>query len=321
MITAADLRGVMAMMPAFATPEAGDIEAENTIAVDNLRAGVERMIGDGMDVIATTGSFGEFHTLLPEEFETLTRATVEAVNGRVPLFIGCTGLNSREVVRKMRIAQDAGAEGVLVGVPFYFPSTIENAVRFYRDVGERFPKLAIMVYHNPTLHNVTLVVDAFKQLVQIPNVVGMKDSHRDPIAFMRLQDIIRGKIGVFVNQLQYYPYSAIGATGCWSIDSWMGPWPLLRLRDAIAAGDAETARQITLEIAGEGGGPPNLSWRETAAKISQNYAGYCKPGPLRPPFVEVPPAVVERAQKRAAYWQELCAKYQPQVAGRVPARV
>jgi trans-o-hydroxybenzylidenepyruvate hydratase-aldolase len=317
-----ELQGVMGMMPAFATPDAADINATNTVAVDNLRAGVDRMIGDGINVIATTGSFGEFHTLLPEEFETLARATVEAVNGRVPLFVGCTGLNSREVVRKMRVAQDAGAQGVLIGVPFYFPSSIENAVRYYRDVAALFPNLAIMVYHNPALHNVTLAVDAFKQITQSPNVVAMKDSHRDPLAFMRLQDIIRGKMSVFVNQLQYYPYSAIGATGCWSIDAWMGPWPLLRLRDAIAAGDDATAREVTLAIAGEGaGGPPNLSWRETAAKISQAHAGYCQPGPLRPPFVEIPPAVAERAEKRAAYWQALCAKYRPQVESRVPAGV
>jgi len=242
------------------------------------------------------------------------------VRGRVPLFIGCTGLNSREVVRKLRIAQDAGAEGVLVGVPFYFPSTIENAVRFYRDIAALFPRLAIMVYHNPPLHHVTLVVDAFREIVQIPNVVAMKDSHREPLAFMRLQTIIQGKISVFVNQLQYYPYAELGAAGCWSIDAWMGPWPVLALRDAIAAGDTALAREITLALAPEGGAPPNLSWRETAAKIAQHYAGYVEPGPLRPPFVEIPPAVIERAQRHAARWQELCAKYRPLVRGRAAVR-
>src|SRR4051812_8517588 len=154
MLSAQDLHGVMAMMPAFATPDAADINATNTIDVDNLKAGVDRIIRDGIDVIATTGSFGEFHTLLPDEFATLARATVEIVNKRVPLFIGCTALNSREAVEKMRVARDVGAAGVLVGVPFYFPSTVDNAVRFYRDVAALFPDLTIMIYHNPDLHNV-----------------------------------------------------------------------------------------------------------------------------------------------------------------------
>src|SRR5256885_6955001 len=114
MLTAKDVQGVMAMMPSFSTKDAGDLSSKNTIDVDNLRAGVDRMINDGIDVLATTGSFGEFHTLLPEEFETLARATVEVVNKRVPLFIGCTDLHSRGAVRKMRLAEELGADGVLV---------------------------------------------------------------------------------------------------------------------------------------------------------------------------------------------------------------
>ena len=144
MITAGDLHGVMAMMPAFATPDAADIRATNTVAVDNLKAAVDRIIGDGVDVIAATGSFGEWHTLLPEEFDTLVRATVEVVNKRVPLFVGCTALNSREAIRKIARARDLGAEGVLLGVPFYFPATVENTVRFYRDVTEMFPDLSFI---------------------------------------------------------------------------------------------------------------------------------------------------------------------------------
>jgi 4-(2-carboxyphenyl)-2-oxobut-3-enoate aldolase len=320
MPSAQDLSGVMGMMPAFATENAADIDATSTIDVDNLRDGVNRMIADGIDVIATTGSFGEFHTLLWPEFETLVRETAAVVNKRVPLFVGTTALNSREAVQRMHLAQEVGAYGVLVGVPFYFPSTVDNAVRFYHDIAERFPSLGIMIYHNPALHNIKIPVDAFHRITQSPNVVAMKDSHRTPEEFSELQDIVRGKMTVFVNQMQFASYSERGATACWSIDSWMGPWPLLRMRDAIRAGDLETAKRITSELSGPHngesrgeGGPPNLSWRETASKIAQRYAGYVNPGPLRPPFVEIPEDVDAGAKRRAAYWNELCAKYKGEV--------
>ena len=58
MVTAKDVQGVMAMMPAFSTKDAGDLNSKNTIEVDNLKAGVERMINDGIDVITVSGSFG-----------------------------------------------------------------------------------------------------------------------------------------------------------------------------------------------------------------------------------------------------------------------
>lgn len=315
MITASELRGVMVMMPAFATPNGAELRARSTIDVDNLQDAVNRMIGDGADVIATTGSFGEFHTLLWDEFETLARATADAVKKRVPLFIGCTALNSREVLKRMEVARDAGADGVLVGVPFYFPSSVDNAVQFYHDIAELFPDLGIMIYHNPPLHHIHIPVDAIRRILERPNVVAMKDSHRTPVEFIRLNRVARGRMTVFVNQVQYYPFASLGATACWSIEAWMGPWPVLRLRDAIREGNAELAEEITLELAANGiSAPSDLTWRETAMKIAIGYAGYCRPGPLRPPFVNIPAAVDEAARRRAAYWNDLCAKYRPAVA-------
>ena len=39
MLSANELNGVLGMMPAFATPDAVDIKATQTIAVDNLKGG------------------------------------------------------------------------------------------------------------------------------------------------------------------------------------------------------------------------------------------------------------------------------------------
>jgi len=319
MLTPQDLGGIMGMMPAFATPDGSDIQATSTIHVANLKAAVDRAIGDGIDVIATTGSFGEFHTLLDEELQTLAHATVEAVAKRVPLFIGCTSLNSREAVRKMRMVRDAGADGVLVGVPFYFPSTVDNAVNFYHEIAELFPSLGIMIYHNPALHHVTLPVDAVAKIAEAKNVVAMKDSHRDTSTFMRLMDATRGGLSVFCFQGQYYPYAEFGAAGCWSIDAWMGPWPLLCLRDAIRQGNDALAREITVELTAGFEGPPDLQWRESSAKLAIAQAGYCDPGPLRPPFSIVPDAIMERVRRRVPRWQSLCEKYRPRVQARVAA--
>ena len=61
---------------------------------------------------------------------------------------------------------------------------------------------------------------------------------------------------------------------------------------------------------------PTSSWRETAGKLAIGYAGYCNPGPLRPPFVIVPEEVDKRCRETAARWQTLCEKYRPLVGAR-----
>src|SRR5262245_66466059 len=112
MISASELKGVLGMMPAFATSDAVDIRATQTIAVDNLRDGVDKIIRDGVNNIATTGTYGECYNLLFDEFKTLAVATVETVKKRVPLFIGVTSPNPREVIQKMNFVKDLGADEI-----------------------------------------------------------------------------------------------------------------------------------------------------------------------------------------------------------------
>ena len=310
MVTSADLGGLMAMMPAFATDNAADFKATNTVSVERLEKGLNRMIGDGANVISIAGSFGEFHTLMDDEFKTLAHHSSDINNGRARIFLGTTALNTRDAYRRMKMVAETKADGVLMGVPFYFPSSPQNAIRFYRDLAAEFPKLGIMIYHNPPLHNVKITVEMLAEISKIPTVCAMKDSHREIHEFMQLSELARGKMTVFVNQLQYAAFAPLGARGFWSIDSWFGPAPLLALRDAVARGDMEIAARITLDLAPPvGSTPKDLAWRETAAKVGIRYSGYVDPGPLRPPFVEIPPDVDAAQKKKAESWRLLCAKW------------
>lgn len=310
MLSAKDIGGVMGMMPAFATDDAVDINATRTIAVDNLTAGVDRIIRDGIDVLSTTGTYGECYNLLWEEFETLTAATVDAVRKRVPLFIGVTSPNPREVVRKMNFVKDSGADGVLLGVPYYETLPVPDAIRFFHDVADLFPTLNILIYHNPGNHKFTLPVPAFRELVKKPTIVGMKDSHRTTSAFLNLQRLTQGRVSVFVNQTQLYPYYGMGAAGCWSTEVWMGPWPILHLRNLVRRGENDKAAEVIADInvASQGKPVPGEGFKRPA-----EYADYCKVGPTRTPFLHFPDVRIEQAKKRAAHWMEMNERYRPLV--------
>ena len=311
MITASELKGILGMMPAFATPDAADIRATQTIAVDHLKEGVDKIIKDGIQNIATTGTYGECYNLLFDEFKTLTVATVDAVKKRVPLFIGCTSPNPREVIQKMNFVKDLGADGVLLGVPYYETLHVQDAIKSYHDIADLFPSLNIVVYHNPDNHKFTIPVAAFKELIKKPSIIGMKDSHRTTQAFMNLQKIVRGKISVFVNQTQFYPYYEMGAAGCWSTEVWMGPWPVLCLVDLMKRGETQKAIEVIDDLIGDGSGGKPVPG--AGNKRPAEFADYCKVGPTRVPFVTFPEAELAKAKRRAAHWMKLNEKYRPLV--------
>src|SRR5207253_5645723 len=67
----------------------------------------------------------------------------------ISLFIGCTSSNPCEVVQKMNFVKDLGADGVLLGVPYYETLHVQDAIKFYHDIADLFPNLNIVIYHNP----------------------------------------------------------------------------------------------------------------------------------------------------------------------------
>jgi 4-(2-carboxyphenyl)-2-oxobut-3-enoate aldolase len=313
MVSAKDVQGVMAMMPSFSTEDAGDLTATSTVAVDYLQAGVDRMIKDGIDVITTTGSFGECYNLFWDEYKTIAAATVEAAKKRVPVFIGSTSPNAREVVQRLKFVQDIGGDGTLLGVPYYDAQSPEYMADFYTQIAEMFPKLGFLIYHNPVNHKVKIPVSIFPRLVKCSNIIGMKDSHRDTREFVRLMEIINGKISVMTNQAQMFPYYRMGASGCWSIDAWMGPWPVLHLRNLVRAGKDQEALQVISEIMGVAGGERPAGNEGATAKLPIEFAGYVKPGPARTPISKFSETAIERAKKKAEGWKKLCEKYRPLV--------
>jgi dihydrodipicolinate synthase/N-acetylneuraminate lyase len=307
MISSGDLQGLIGMVPAFTTEDGWDPQVKNSINVSELERAVDQIIRDGMDVLAPMASSGECYTLLWDEFKIMTDVTIAAAKKRVPVMIGCTSTNTREVLQKMDYAAKAGADGVLVGVPYYFLSSVDNAIQFYHDLADAYPQLGIMIYHNPFNHRINIPVDAFKKLVEKPNIVGMKDSHRTPMQFMNLQEIVRGKISLFVNQVQLYPYMMMGAAGCWSLNAWMGPSPIVRALEAARAENWDEVKEICMAIAGVSPrGDRNDAY---SSKLAINEAGYCYAGPPRPPYRILTEQSKERAKVMGERWRALCERY------------
>jgi len=310
-----ELGGICAMSPAFATADAGSMTAEHTIDVDNLADGLDRAIRDGIHVIATLGTFGQVWNLLWEEWQDAVVASIQAVNKRVPLMLGVTTGNPREITRRMKFVREQGGEGVLLGLPYYDPLPVRDIPTMYREVSELFPDISIMIYHNPPNHRVHIPVSVFPELVKLPNVVAMKDSHRNVAEFIRLHDVIDGHIAHFTNTMQIYPYLEMGGAGIWNHSLWSGPWPVLALWNAAKAGDVPKTKSIVRELMAVGG-----SVESRYGEITPHaYAGYINIGEVRPPFawgMRAPEARAKaeaKAKKEAETWLALCDKYRPEV--------
>jgi len=318
-MTPSDIRGVYAIIPTPAKPGAEAWDAVDTVDLDETARVVDRLIADGVHGLIVLGTAGECATLTQKEYEAFAACVLETVRKRIPAFIGTTALGTHEVVRRARFVADRGADGVLLGMPMWQPLTMDMAVEYYRSISEGFPGLAIMVYANPRAFRFTFPAEFWGRVVEAaPTVMSAKFSHAD-----MLLDCLKASKG----RVNFLPYdgafrkfaelSRETTTACWSTAASMGPQPVLELVRAVLANDRDALKTIAADHA----------WvREPVASITSNaeimasyniqyektrsaLAGYCKAGPLRPPYHIMPQPYLDACREHARRWRQLCEKY------------
>ena len=170
MLSANEIRGLYAILPTPAKPGAEHILARDTVDLDETARAVEALIADGCDGLIALGTTGECATLSQEDYDAFVACLVDTTRKRVPLFVGTTALAGYEVARRMRLVSDLGADGTLLGLPMWQPVTVDAAVRYYRELSEGFPALAIMVYANTRAFRFTDHLEAGMIWVNSENV-------------------------------------------------------------------------------------------------------------------------------------------------------
>ena len=317
MLTAQDIRGLYAILPTPAKTGAGALGALSTVDLIETERVVNALIADGSHGLIALGTTGECATLGQADYDSFVACLLEVVNRRVPVFVGTSALGGHEVVRRMRFASDRGADGSLLGLPMWQPASTAMAVDFYAGISELFPDTAIMVYANERAFRFAFTDDFWAQVVgRAATVVAAKYSR--PKDLRHLLGIVGGRINIVPNEMTlagFYSEAPNTTTACWATAASMGPWPALALMQAVLDRDGSAIQRISAALAWANETvKPIIGNRELFAsyniqveKARIDAAGYCKAGPVRPPYGEIPADMLAAAQECGRRWSVLCA--------------
>lgn len=301
-VTGRDMRGVMAYPPTPALPGAERVDATDTVDLAETERMIRALINDGVDAIALNGTLGEMATLTLDEWQAFAGCvaeTVRDVNPDFPVFIGTTTLNTRDTVSRMRFLSDLGITGTLLGRPMWGDMVAPVMDRFYRDVAEAVPEMALVVYDNTAAFGGIIPRSVYKTLTQLPQVVAVKYAGGASVGFRYHNDMAHTgtNFPLMPIETDWYPawemYGEDLVGMAWSSTTAMGPGPVLELRDALQQGRMDDARWLTerLRWAHE----PFLVGQDfmefakyniPLEKIRVNGAGYINVGRCRPPYTE-----------------------------------
>lgn len=136
---------------------------------------IDHYIGKGIHGLVPLGTTGEAPTLSPDETELLIRETVAYTAGRVPIYVGVGGNNTRAVAEKLQHLENSGIQGVLSVSPYYNRPDQRGIYEHFRCLSES-TSLDILIYNIPYRTGRPVENDTIRRLAQLKNIVGLKDA-------------------------------------------------------------------------------------------------------------------------------------------------
>ncbi|MFB6081511.1 MAG: dihydrodipicolinate synthase family protein [Halanaeroarchaeum sp.] len=231
-----DLHGVV-------PPTVTAFEDDGTLDVETTADHARFVVDRGAHAVFPLGTNGEFALLSAGERDRVVEAVVAEVGDEVPVIAGVGEAGTRNTLDRVRAAERAGADGVVVVTPFYYPLDDRAAVEHYRTVAEE-TTLPVYVYHIPSKTGNALSLSAMCDIAAIDGVAGLKDSSKDvpwlgqAIAANPQLTVLAGSDSLLAPGLD------LGCSGMVSAVANAVPELVVDLYEAYDAGDRERATDL-----------------------------------------------------------------------------
>ncbi|MFG2866228.1 5-dehydro-4-deoxyglucarate dehydratase [Streptomyces sp. NPDC048338] len=279
---------------------------DGAVDLDTFRAHVRDGIDAGAAAVFACCGTGEFHALTPEEFHACVRAAVEEAAGRVPVVAGA-GYGTALAVHYARLAEDAGADGLLAMPPYLVVADQAGLLRHYTELAAA-TALDVIVYQRD---NAVLTPETVVALARVEGVIGLKDGLGDLDLMQRIVSAVRAEgldllyfNGLPTAELTGLAYRGIGVTLYSSAVFCFAPDIALAFHAALASGDDATVNLLIdgfyrplVELRAQGRG-----YAVSLVKAAVRSAGR-DVGEVRPPLSEPAPehlkellAIIERGR-------------------------
>ncbi|WP_411832447.1 4-hydroxy-tetrahydrodipicolinate synthase [Pseudoxanthomonas mexicana] len=210
--------------------------------LDAWRRLLKQQIDGGTQGVVVAGSTGEAAALTDEEYEKLLCIAVETIGGRIPVLAGTGQMNTARTIATTRRAAACGAGHALVVTPPYVRPTQAGLIAHYRAVAEQ-GDLPVVLYNVPGRTGCDLLPETVAELVDHPNIVGIKEARNEPERMDALLALRRPGFAVLSGDDPTAARAMLaGADGLISVGSNALPAAFRRLCDLARAGDAAAAQ-------------------------------------------------------------------------------
>lgn len=221
---------------------------EDGVDLIALEAILDDQLKNGVDAVVVLGTTGEPATMTQDEKKAVISLAVKKLKGVIPVIVG-TGANSTAAaIESSKLAQDLGADALLIVTPYYNKCAQEGIIAHYKAIAEK-TSLPIICYNVPGRTGVNLLPQTFAKLAEIENVVAIKEASGNMEQIEECLRLCKGKADVYSGDDGItVPIMAMGGLGVISVASNVIPKYVSDMTRAFFEGDMQKARDMQLDM-------------------------------------------------------------------------
>lgn len=230
-----------AVVTPFTESRAIDWDAYEKILADQIAGGVTGIV--------PCGTTGESPTLSQDEQRDVIARTVRVVAGRAKVIAGAGSASTEHVAELAKRAEAAGADAVMIVVPYYNKPTQEGLVRHFVTAAKSVA-CPIVVYNIPGRSAVDLGLEAMAKILDAaPNVIATKEATGNVMRAQQLAARFGDRLGILSgDDVLTLPMIAVGARGVISVASNVLPAQVTRATRLAMDGKMSEARAAHLRL-------------------------------------------------------------------------
>lgn len=186
-MTNLNLNGII---PAVIVPMRNDYSLD----FEAFRHYLEWVISQGAVGLALNVDTGEGPYLTLAERDEVIRTAREVAAGRCFIVAGCGGPSTINAIGNARAARESGADALLVfPTPAFLNEPLDTRImiNYHRAIADASDLPLIVFQLGPLFGGVNYPPHALAEVLQLPQVIGLKDASFDAERFMLTRDVIR----------------------------------------------------------------------------------------------------------------------------------
>ena len=207
------------------------------------------LVEQGSDGIVVCGTTGESPTLSWKEQQELLLAVRAVVPSSIKVLTGTGSNSTAEAVEATKSANEAGADGALVVVPYYNKPPQEGLEIHFEAISNAAPDLPLMLYNIPSRTGCSLHPDTVSKLMNLSNIVSFKAASGSIQEVTNLRKTCGSRLAVYSgDDALLLPMLSVGAVGVVSVASHLVGPQIKQMIESFLNGNIAVALDLHEEL-------------------------------------------------------------------------